>query len=163
MQKNTLLNENNHLLARLRGTITSRCFHGWTKKARERCILHMPANLSMTYWKPFPRTIKAEVLSKTASAEKGIITAKFDDKIFLILSETLAAQGRNPLLDILSFLSFFQNKPMKVNSGYHKRFRYQGHRLRRSHHSDKSLILSRGVLQCKYKRYGQAWHRIEET
>ena len=41
----------------------------------------------------------------------GITTAKTNDKIFLIFSETLAAQGRNPLLDILSFLSFFQNKP----------------------------------------------------
>ena len=31
---------------------------------------------------------------------------KTNDKKFLICSETLAAQGRNPLLDILSFLSF---------------------------------------------------------
>ena len=86
-------------------------FSRLNKKARERCILHMHANLSITYRKPFPRTRKAEVLSKTASTETGITTAKTNDKKFLICSETLAAQGRNPLLDILSFLSFLQNKP----------------------------------------------------
>ena len=61
------------------------------------------------------------------------------------------------------FVIFFKTNQMKVNSGAHKRFRSQGHRLRRSPHSDKSLILSRGVRQCKYKQYGRAWHRIEET
>ena len=52
------------------------------------------------------------------------------------------------------FCHFFETNQMKASSRAHKRFRSQGHGLRRSLHSDKSLILSWGVLLGGWKFKG---------